>query len=118
MTLNVATEGQDRPAHSQPKIFLAQDLYDNDIGGQTPEYPNSTKNQAFPERGTNQTPGERLLKELTEYYMKPETKNIQAGYMSNVVLQNGGYGNIIFNLMFLMQMRITKLFDGGKLHFD
>ena len=49
--------------------------------------------------------------------MKPESKNIQAGYMSNVVLQNGGYGNIIFNLMFLMQMRITKLFEGGKLHF-
>ena len=34
--------------------------------------------------------------------------------MSHIVLENGGYGNIVFNLMFLMQIRIQKLFDGGK----
>ena len=35
-------------------------------------------------------------------------------YFPNVILQAGGYGNIVFNIMFLMQMRLTKYFNGGK----
>ena len=35
-------------------------------------------------------------------------------YFPNVILQAGGYGNIVFNLMFLLQMRLTKYFKGGK----
>lgn len=41
---------------------------------------------------------------------------IPSDEISHVVLQNGGYGNIVFNIMFLLQIRITKLFDGGKLN--
>jgi hypothetical protein len=29
-----------------------------------------------------------------------------------VVLQRGGYGNVVFNLVFLLQVRISKLFSG------
>ena len=30
----------------------------------------------------------------------------------NVILQDGGYGNIVFNIMFLLQLRLTKYFKG------
>lgn len=36
--------------------------------------------------------------------------------ITHVVLQNGGYGNIVYSLMYLLQKRIVKYFNGE--HFD
>lgn len=29
-----------------------------------------------------------------------------------MVLQNGGYGNVVFNILFLLQIRVSKYFEG------
>mmetsp|Transcript_28647 Transcript_28647/g.43274 ORF Transcript_28647/g.43274 Transcript_28647/m.43274 type:complete len:82 (+) Transcript_28647:111-356(+) len=34
--------------------------------------------------------------------------------LTHVVMQNGGYGNIVYNLLFLIQIRLTKFFNGEE----
>ena len=38
--------------------------------------------------------------------------DINEKQIPHVVLQNGGYGNIIYNIMYLLQIRISKFFEG------
>ena len=38
--------------------------------------------------------------------------------IEHVVLQNGGYGNIVHCILFLLQHRISKFFNNGKLLFS
>ena len=46
--------------------------------------------------------------------MEMNTPSLPPKDLPHVVLQNGGYGNIVYNLMFLLQIRLTKYFNGGK----
>lgn len=45
------------------------------------------------------------------------TPSLPTKELPHVVLQNGGYGNIVYNIMFLLQIRLTKYFQGGKFFF-
>lgn len=42
--------------------------------------------------------------------MDMNTASLPSGQLPHVVLQNGGYGNIVYNIMFLLQIRVTKYF--------
>lgn len=98
----------------------------DDVGGFTPEL-NSNTYQGNPDKlqdfqgYANHAHQARDLMDMSmgmSEGMEMNTASLPSKELPHVVLQNGGYGNIVYNLMFLLQIRVTKYFHGGKLIFS
>ena len=107
--INISATPLVEPNQDQPIVTGGMDETGGDF---TPELNNGKRSdlQNFNDYAMRQSPGKDLM-DMSMGSMEQAPNDV-----NHIVLQNGGYGNIVYNIMFLLQIRITKYFQGGKLN--